>query len=237
MNDEIVVIEDDTTNNTAMVSYDAILAKLAEETQTALTQPKGNFISLKGKIFTLPDGTQLKDVDCIVVDYLRINQLLTPYVPSQRMQTLCWAIGRNDKTLAPNEDVENAESKTCATCPKNEFGSKGKGKACTNKIRLAIVPPDAKSNADIWLVQIPPTSLADWTNYVKMIERLYGTSGTMRIVTKIKMNPDSDYPKLVFQCLRPLPIDEADPQTTSLATIIKLRPAAEEAVFIVPQDD
>lgn len=225
----------ETPAKTAIMSYDEELARIAAETQAALTSPKANFISLKGRVFTLPDDTQIKEIECVVIDYIRINQKMTPYAPNQRPVTLCWAIGRNDKALAPGDEVPDPVCKTCAECPDNTFGSKGKGKACSNKMRLVVVPPDATNESELWLLHIPPTSLSDWTNYVKLIDRQLGASGTMRCITRIRMHTEFDYPRLAFQFVRPLPIS-ADPEakTASLETILKLRAAAQDTIYTPP---
>jgi len=54
-------------------------------------------------------------------------------------------------------------SGNCANCPLNKWGSKGRGKACADKMRLYVMRDD-----DVLpiLITLPPTSLAAWRKYV-----------------------------------------------------------------------
>lgn len=183
----------------SLIDYDAEFAKIAAETREALTAPKTHFISTKGKIFTLPDGRTTPHLECIVVDYIRINTLMPPFNPNTRPTPKCWAYGRNDAQLAPSSHCPQRQADNCTTCPQNKFGSAtngGKGKACANTYRLAIVPPDATPNSDILMLKISPTGLFRWTNYVRLAE--IGAGGFCRVITKLSFDPNKDYPSIIF---------------------------------------
>lgn len=216
---------------TALINYDEEFAKIAEETRHSLAPTKGNHISTKGKLFTFPDGSTQTNFDCIVLDYIRINQLMTPYNPNVRGITKCWAMGRIDHLLTPNEKVTNKQADSCENCTQNKYGSAtngGKGKACQNLYRLAIVPPDATINSDIWLVKVSPTSLTKWGHYVKMTNAQIGEGGFCRVITNLSFDPNKDFPSLIFKTSG---INE-HPEI-----VINLRMRARDAIMIEPSGE
>jgi len=191
---------------TALMNYDEEFARIAEETRYALAPAKGNYISLKGKLFTFPDGRTSPTCDAIVVDFIRINQLMPPYNPAARGNAKCWAMGREDHLLTPDPSIERPQADSCAACAQNKYGSAtngGKGKNCQNLYRLAVIPPDATKDSDIWLVKVSPTGLSRWTHYVKMCEAQHGSSGFMRVVTTLGFDPNKEFPTLTFKTAMP----------------------------------
>lgn len=222
---------DESTPGQSLINYDEEFAKIAAETRDALTQVKGSYISTKGKLFTFPDGQTDSDFNCIVIDYIRCNTLLPPYNPNIRPNPKCWALGRSDHLLVPSERSPQRQAESCTACALNKFGSAtngGKGKACANTYRLAIVPPDAKENSDIWLVKISPTGLARWTGYVKMAETTFGPGGFCKIVTNLSFDPNKDYPSIQFKAMEPL----ADPRV-----VFALRRRASDEIMVEPSGE
>jgi hypothetical protein len=191
----------------ALINYDEEFARIAEETREALTATTSNFISTKGKLFTFSNGPSHNTFDCIVIDYIRINSLMPPFNASKQNRPRCWAQGRADHLLAPSPSVTQPQADSCAACALNKFGSAtngSKGKACTNTYRLALVPPDATKDSDIWLLKVSPTSLARWTHYVKLAEANFGAGGFCRVVTNLSFDPNKDYPSLIFKIHSPI---------------------------------
>ena len=60
---------------------------------------------------------------------------------------------------------KTGERKDCETCPFNEFGTAGKGKACKNMHRIYILVEGSPIPVTL---SIPPTSLELWQNYALM---------------------------------------------------------------------
>lgn len=75
---------------------------------------------------------------------------------------------------------ETGEIRDCATCPFNQFGSEGAGKACKNMRRLYILR-DGKP--DVYLLTVPPTSLKDINKALKALMGKTKTPYTRQIVT------------------------------------------------------
>lgn len=176
---------------------------LAERLLQTVSQPSGKFISCRNKQFNLGNGVIARTIDCIIMDVVRFNALKKPYVPNQRMEAPeCWALGMNDATLAPT-NAPKPVAKTCAECPKNEFGSapNGRGKACSNMYRLAVVPPTADENAEVMLLSVPPTSLKNFNGFFSEISRTHGPIALTHLITTISFDDNFQYPVLMFKSL------------------------------------
>lgn len=184
-----------------IIDYNQAYAELAAKTKDSLTALTGNFISTLDKVFTLPDGTTRSTLECIVLDYIRINTLMPkPYVPNTHVTALCWAINSVETELAPSTRVPHPKANTCAECPNNVFVN-GQSKVCANTYRLALIPPDATETSVIWLLKVSPTALKAWTRYVKTLEMTLGAAGFAKVITKIGFNPAKSFPSLTFTAL------------------------------------
>ena len=100
----------------------------------------------------------------------------------------------------PDASVKEPQSKTCATCPNNQWGSKigengGKGKACQDSVRLAVSTPDQIN--DPYLIRVPPASIRGLGEYGSMLKKR-GVGYNM-VVTKIGFDVESPTPKLTFK--------------------------------------
>lgn len=83
---------------------------------------------------------------------------------------------------------ETGEIKDCATCPYNQFGSDGKGKACKNLHRLFIL---RESNPVPLMLSLPPTSLKYMRDYIAkkiLFKGLY----SWQVLTKIKLKKEKN---------------------------------------------
>ena len=102
--------------------------------------------------------------------------------------------------IAPGADAQSPQSKKCATCAHNQWGSKigdkgaTKGKACSDNVRLAIAPPGQIN--DPMLLRVPPASIRNLGEYGQVLAKR-GVGYNM-VVTKIAFDPDS-LGKLVFK--------------------------------------
>lgn len=217
--------------STEIMNYDEEFKKIAEQTRHALTTAKINFISTKGKLFTLLDGTTTPKIACIIVDFIRINSLMPPYNPNVRTNPKCWAFGRDDSTLAPSPNSPAIQAPTCADCAQNKYGSAqngGRGKACANTYRIAVVPPDATIDSDIAMIKISPTGLDRWRRYVNQTETAFGAGGFCKVVTQISFDPNRDYPSLIFSAIERIKHPEV---------ILALCKRAQEEILVEPNRD
>jgi hypothetical protein len=100
----------------------------------------------------------------------------------------------------PDASVDTPQAKSCAVCPHNQWGSKigdngGKGKACSDSVRLAVAQPDLLN--DPYLLRVPPATIKALGEYGKALAKR-GVPYTA-VVTKIGFDMDSPTPKLTFR--------------------------------------
>ena len=93
------------------------------------------------------------------------------FVPGKYTAPVCYAIGKDEATMAPHPEAPKPQHANCKSCPLNQFGSSGKGKACKNSVRLVALPGTVTeadvATAEAAQISIPPTSLNAWGSYVK----------------------------------------------------------------------
>lgn len=110
--------------------------------------------------------------------------------------------------VVPDNGVPKPQSTVCATCPRNQWGTAangGKGKACGDHRRLAIVPAADIPNESFggpMLLRCPAASLQDLASF----DAKYKQAGYpyFSLVVKVSFDPKESYPKLVFSAIRPL---------------------------------
>jgi hypothetical protein len=121
------------------------------------------------------------------------------YDPDDPQPPECYGFNVLMDDLAPHEECQNPQSKTtCAECEKNEWGSAdvGRGKACGNKKRLAIIlAKDVESaedvaSAELATARVSPTQLKAWAGYVRSVAEESGRP-PWSVITEISGLPDS----------------------------------------------
>lgn len=171
---------------TAVVNWKERMA--AVTAQAAQSEaPKGGFLSFKGGNMSYDEqpipGNKL---DVIVVDFILENGMFREkYNPMKTASPMCYAMGREEEDLRPHEDAEEPQHTDCATCPNNEWGSDpegGRGKACKNSRRIAIITADcltkgidAIRKSNVVMCKIPVTSIKNFSRFVNQCTGVMGT--------------------------------------------------------------
>lgn len=96
-------------------------------------------------------------------------------------------------------DRETGECKDCASCPYNQFGSDGNGKACKNVHRIYML---REGNPVPLILSLPPTSLKHMRDYISKKILLKGMR-SYHAVTKITLKKEKssggiDYSRAAF---------------------------------------
>lgn len=131
--------------------------------------------------------------------------------------------------IVPDQGVPHKQSDICATCVRNAWGSApngGKGKACGDHRRLAVVPLTDLRNESFGgplLLRCPAASLQDMAAFDSRYKGLGYPYFTMGI--KIGFDPAESYPKFTFAAIRPLTDQEG-------AVVMELRNSPETARVI-----
>lgn len=205
---------------TAVINYDEELARQAE-TAAAMeaSTASGNFFSIKSATLMYNDAPMPGNkMGVIILGGILENVYYdTKYDPNDPTPPACYAFGTDDKTMAPHEQVValgTAQNADCRTCEHNQFGSAetGRGKACGNRRRLALVaggtidqnsgkfspfPLEDIEAGELAFLKVPPMSLKGYAAFVKQL------SGVLRkpphaVFTKVSVVPD---PKSQFRIL------------------------------------
>jgi len=105
----------------------------------------------------------------------------------------------------PDAGSEKPQAKTCALCPHNQWGSRigdngGKGKACSDSVRMAISTPELIN--DPYLLRVPAASIKSLGEFGKILEKRGGKRlGYNMVVTRIGFDPEATAQKLTFKAI------------------------------------
>lgn len=162
----------------------AIAAKAEEATAT------GSFFSTKSGVLSYGGNPVPGNAMAVVIlDGINENVLYEgKFNPNEMSPPTCFAFGRGDDEMVPHDisvKSGNNQSKDCASCVHNEWGSAdtGRGKACGNKRRLALLPAGTIDNGRIKLfnkttdfetgsigfLKLPVTSVKGYASFVKQV--------------------------------------------------------------------
>ena len=216
----------------ALTKYDAEMAKYAQMAKdTEKNVGGGNFISTAGGRMRYK-GAEIpgNKMNVIVVDHILENDFYKDaYDPDNVNPPDCYALGRDEDELAPHENSAEPQNETCNGCPQNEWGtaSVGKGKACGNRRRLALVTEgdmEDVGNADIAYLRLPVTSVRAWAGYVRQCADVLNKP-PFAVVTEIEIVPDSKTQfKVQFNLVQEIDDGEA------LGALIALREKVEKEI-------
>lgn len=213
---------------TAMIKWDEELAKQAQVAAGMEASTGGSrFFSTKSGVLSF-DGAPVpgNQMAVVILGAMLENAFYEgKFDADNPVPPVCYALGTDEKAMAPHADVQaagNAMCERCADCPKNEWGSaeEGKGKGCKNTRRLSLIPagdldtqgrftaytdPAHFQDSPAAILRVPPTSLKGYGAFVRQI-----ASGLRRpphaIFTKVRLIPDQKTQfRLLFEALESVP--------------------------------
>lgn len=214
---------------TAVANWEEELAAQAKAAaQQEANTGGGSFFSTRAGVLSV-DSQSLpnNEMAVLIVDGILENIWYPGTFDAEEMTPpACFAFARDEADMAPHLSVVQngtAQHATCKGCDKNEFGSAetGKGKACSNRRRLALLPagifdkktgeyqPNLDSEhygkTEVRYLKIPPTSIGAYAAYVKQLN-----AGLKRpphgVFTKISLRPHAKKQfEVVFEALMPVP--------------------------------
>jgi hypothetical protein len=171
-------------------------------------------VSIKGKVFAVVrdgDRTVLtKDIDGEKVPAPSIDVVIVK--ANKGTSKVFYAGGYSEGTESkkpdcfsntgdrPDPSVKSPQSKSCATCPHNQWGSRtgengGKGKACQDSVRIAIAAPTMLN--DPMLLRVPPASIRALGEFGQSCAKRQIPYNA--VVTKLGFDMESPTPKLSFR--------------------------------------
>lgn len=185
-------------------------------------------VSIRGKTFSVRYGgetqhvpdpnnprVEARELDVVIVlgnQNLSKNYYIDGYSSGDDAPPDCYSV----HGVKPEPDSPHLQNDTCLTCKWNRFGSRmgqdgkqGKGKACQDNRRLAIVPLADMDN-EVWggpmLLRVPPTSLASLAAMQRKLNEIghrYFSVATRLSFERV------EYPQLVFTPIAALTDEQA----------------------------
>lgn len=208
---------------TALANWDEELAKhaviVAEMEQSSAG---GQFFSFRGGQLKFNDAPIPNNTMAVIIlDHIFENVMYEgKFDPENQAGPICFAFGRDEKTLTPHKDAVNKQAENCGVCPNNAWGSaaEGRGKACGNRRRLAMIPAghiesgqfevydDEFFNiAPIAFMKLPVTSIKGFASFVQQVA-LQAKRPPFGIFTKVQVVPDDRTQfRVTFEQIGPVP--------------------------------
>lgn len=215
-------------HSNALVSWDERLAAdAAVAAGMEANAGGGNFFSLRGGILAFNDTPMPNNQMAVIIADSILENIFYEgsYDSDNPSPPTCFAFGRDEATIKPHATVfekGQEQNDQCRGCPMNEWGTadKGRGKACRNTRRLALIPAgdlNAEGKFSMTddvnhyetiaaaMMKLPVTSVKAYATYVKQVAGVHGRP-PFGIFTKIKLVPDQATQfKVVFEFLGKVP--------------------------------
>ena len=182
-------------------------------------------VSIRGGKLKVGD-TEMKDnrMSVVILDAAYENAYYGgAYDPDHIAPPKCYALGRDWNSLRPAETADEPQHDDCAGCKWNAFGSadKGKGKACKNQRRLAVISADGLSTqtalvAPVATFKLPPTSTKNFKSYGEAVWNLFKRP-LFGVVTEVVVEKDKTDTYAVVK------FDTGDPVDPALFAALKQR--------------
>lgn len=179
---------------------DAELEALAKE-ERAREAPKGGTIQLKAGIIKY-NNEPVKDnkLQCVVMGSAYENRWYEHgYDPDNPQPPECFALSVDGMDMLPSPNSSKPQAANCKSCPHNKWHSaeKGRGKACKNNRRLALIPASALVSdeevlgAEVAIMRVSVTSVKFWTKYVDKVYAMHRRP-VFGVATTIGTVPDAE---------------------------------------------
>lgn len=190
-----------------IVSIQEALKNQVAELGNRIAPATGNKIrATQDKHFILPDGTKTPGpLELVIVDFAAVHNFYEgAFNKDDIVPPGCFAVGIDPKKMFPAGNVPNKQADDCQTCPMNQWGSNGQGKACSNGRLMAVLPPDANADTPMWLLQASATAIKGFDGYVSGVARSF-QSMPISVVTTVSFDENETYAKLLFSDPKPNP--------------------------------
>lgn len=182
-------------------SWQDRLSQHAERQKAVIGTISGGwpFLSFKGASIHLGDDKFDNPVDVIVLDAIFEKAYYEDeYDPGNTSAPKCWALGTDEKTLAPPADLPTKQSDACVNCKWNAFGTdnRGRGKACKDTKRVAVLHADllqdhkALKEQEGVRFRVSTMSLKGWAKFQKLINEHFSRP-LWALVSKLQIVPDT----------------------------------------------
>jgi hypothetical protein len=179
------------------VDLKALMEKAAADAK-AKEKAEAKFISFKSGVMSYNEQPAKDNKIQIVVLHSVFENDFFPdrYDPKKVVSPACWAVAHDEEDMGPDPDkVTKMISESCTDCEYNAWGSDlegGKGKACKNVRRLALIQAAQMGDErpDLIFAKLPVTSVANWSKYVNQISNVVKRPA-WGVITEMSVVPDA----------------------------------------------
>ena len=171
--------------------------QLAAEAVAEAKQEKvsGNFFSFKGGKISFAGQDLGNNMDVVVAGAI-YDRAYYPGQYGEAKTPACYSFSKDGVGMVPHEEAQDKQAASCDACPMNKFGSAtvGKGKACREYRRLALISADNLQaeevpEATIGIAKIPPTSGKNYGEYVRSVAEVHKRP-LWAMITTVTVMPD-----------------------------------------------
>jgi len=189
-----VTIDAEPAPGTAVVAWKDRMAAMAKDV-AATEKVGGNYISFQGGRLKVGEDLVPGDkMNVVVVNYVWEYAFFpNAYDPTRVVSPVCYAFGMGEDTM--EIAGEDQQSDSCSGCPRNEWGSDlggGRGKACKNSRKLALMHVDSLTNVargEIMYARLPVTSVKNFQKVVTDVAKVLGMP-PFGVVVEISVVPN-----------------------------------------------
>jgi len=178
------------------MTYDEELAAEAAAASAA-ERPQNAEITCKGGILKY-EKEERETLEVVIVADIHSRRYYESEMDDDNPQNpVCWAYSPDGKNWVPHSEATKPQCDSCVNCEWNQYETavKGKGKACTERRTLIVMPADASPEevptAELARFEMPPTSSReDYPKFVKGLAMIHGLPPSAAYVT-LGCKPDS----------------------------------------------
>lgn len=198
----------------ALESWEQELADEAkdEKSRESVGVPR---ITHRGGEFKIDNQTVGRSIKLAIVDFkMEKCYFGSKFDPQKPATPDCYAFGTNEAELVAHEGAPNPQntvtvkdadgvsrsSSPCTGCKHNVFGTAeiGRGKACKDYRRLLVISPVLDKDGSVTLdengvakaekrqLQVPPSSLKNWANYLSAIRDSTRTGNVREMIVQVE---------------------------------------------------
>lgn len=182
--------------------------KMMDELKARLAAPSGDKIKIDNKQFKLPSGEILDFLDVVIVDFVYKNEYYeTGYVKGEYAPPSCVAMSPDSTGMVPLAASPDVQSASCQGCAMNQFGTAGKGKACKNRVLVAVLARNADITSPLIKLDLSPTAVKAFESHIRNIGRVLQKL-PYEVMSHVECNPALKEDVAMFS--DPQPIDDPE---------------------------
>ena len=184
-----------------------------EQSAAGLSGAGWGFISTRGAAFHYREQELENPLKVVILGFSHeFSYYTSAYDPDSMSAPACTAIGPVKMALAPPENWPTKEAEKCHECWANAWGSspRGRGKACSERVRLCVIPMYPGVNIEKEegaRLRVPTTSLKAFDRLLNEVRAL--NEGKLAIhgyLTTIELERDPNVVfKMNFKLIKALP--------------------------------